>query len=125
MTFFFFLLPLISYGYDISNSTVLNAANPDLKWEYHYKEERNVSGIVYLFVWFVLYFIFPYIAAIFMAFHWDRTKIMGVGLIVLAFYTLVITFFINFPGTGFVGFIIFISAGILAIRFRPKMKYPQ
>jgi len=66
--------------------------------------------------------LFPYIAATGLVLTLERTKIMGVGLIALAFYTLGITSYINFPGTGFVGFILFISAGILAIRYKPKIR---
>ena len=122
MPTFFFLIPMTSYGSDILNSTMLETNNNQL-FTPRYDEEQNIFG--YFIGWFLVYFLFPYIAASVLVLTLERTKIMGAGLMILAFYTLIVTFFINFPGTGFVGFILFIAAGILAIRFKPKMKDPQ
>jgi hypothetical protein len=115
MTIFFFLIPMTGYGSEISNSTVTGSRS-DTLFTPHYDKDQIV--FVYFAGWFVVYLLFPYVAASGLVLTLERTKIMGAGLIVLAFYTLGITFYINFPGTGFVGFILFLSAGILAIRFK-------
>lgn len=122
MTIFFFLIPMTGYGSELSNSTVTNSSS-DTFFTPHYDEDQTI--FVYFAGWFVVYLLFPYIAATGLVLTLERTKIMGAGLIALAFYTLGIMFYINFPGTGFVGFILFISAGILALRFKPKIKDPQ
>lgn len=69
-----------------------------------------------------IYFVVPYIAAIVLVFTLEPyRKIVGVGLIILGLYTLPITFYASNPFAGLIIFALLLSAGILAIRFKPEV----